>query len=668
MLSAIFLRVMSKKQKNQIGRARKSKSGSRKGSGASDRDFVGEKLVGILECSPKGYGFVAVKGREKDVFVAMSDMNGAMHGDKVEIGVISNRKGGGEGRVLRIAEHASPNVVGTFTGRGDYGYVTPDNARIGWDIYVAPQNTLKAESGEKVVVEILTRPADGSAEGKIVEILGNPDDKGVDILSVIRSYNLYETFPKGVEKEADATPDSVSADEKRGRRDFTADTVITIDGDDSRDFDDAVSLNFNGGVYTLSVHIADVAHYVKSGSKLDKEAFKRGTSVYFPDRVLPMLPPKLSNGICSLNEGEDRLTLSVVMEIDERGKVIKSVIKEGVIRSLHRMTYNKVAKILDGDEELCREYSDIVPMLRDMKVLSQILSNKRKRRGAIEFEIPESEIVLDEKGIAVDVKKKQSLISHKIIEEFMLVANETIAEFMFDRKSPFVYRAHEVPPPEKIEALEEFLSGLGIEFKHDEKAPKSSDFAVLLENLDERIAPVVNRVALRSMTKASYEAVNKGHFGLAAAFYCHFTSPIRRYPDLAVHRIIKDFLKNGNKAFSKYENSVAEIAAQSSERERLAEKAERDVDDMKKAEYMKDKIGQKFRGVISGVTEWGLFVELDNSVEGLIRTENLDGDGYQYNPRLMSLSNDASFYRIGDPVNVILESVNDARINFVLDK
>ncbi len=667
-MSAIFLRVMAKKQKKQLLRSRSKKGGSRNSVGAAEKNFDGEKLVGSLECSPKGYGFVVVKGREKDVFIAPTDMNGAMHGDKVEIDVISNVKGGGEGRVLRIIERADPNVVGTFTACGNYGYVTPDNSRIAWDIYVAPQNTQGALSGEKVVVEILTRPADGSAEGRIVEILGNPYDKGVDILSVIRAYHLYETFPKGVEKEADAAPDRVTAEEKRGRKDFTADKVITIDGDDSRDFDDAVSLRTEDGIYRLSVHIADVAHYVKAGGKLDKEAFKRGTSVYFPDRVLPMLPTKLSNGICSLNENEDRLTLSVVMDIDERGKVVKSVIKEGVIRSLHRMTYNKVAKILDGDKELCNEYADIVPMLKEMKVLSQILSNKRKRRGAIEFEIPESEIILDEKGIAVDVKKKQSLISHKIIEEFMLVANETIAEFMFDKKSPFVYRAHEVPPPEKIEALEDFLAGLGIEFKHDEKAPKSSDFAVLLESLDERIAPVVNRVALRSMTKASYEADNKGHFGLAAAFYCHFTSPIRRYPDLAVHRIIKDFLKNGNKAFSKYENSVADIAAQSSERERLAEKAERDVDDMKKAEFMKDKIGQKFRGVISGVTEWGLFVELDNSVEGLVRVEKLDGDNYKYDPRLMSLSNGANFYRIGDPANVILESVNESRINFILDK
>ena len=659
---------MTKKQKKQFGKSKKKSGGSRKSEKSFQSDFDGEKLIGTLECSPKGYGFVDVKDREKDVFISAGDMNGAMHGDKVEIGVISNFKGGGEGRVLRIVEHANPNVVGTFTAYMDGGYVRPDNSRISWDIFVSPKNKLDATHGDKVVVEIMTRPDRGKAEGKVVEVLGKDGEKGVDILSVIRSYDLYETFPKGVEKEAEATAEFVSADEKRSRKDFTQDLVITIDGDDSRDFDDAVSLRTENGIYILGVHIADVAHYVKAGSKLDKEAFKRGTSVYFPDRVLPMLPPKLSNGICSLNEGEERLTLSVTMYIDERGKVVKSSVKEGVIRSRHRMTYRKVAKILDGDEALCAEYADTVPMLKEMKVLSQILSNKRKRRGAIEFEIPESEIILDERGVAVDVKKRQSLISHKIIEEFMLVANETIAEFMFDRKSPFVYRAHEVPPPEKIEALEEFLEGLGIEFKRDEKAPKSSDFAVLLENIDERIAPVVNRVTLRSMTKASYEAVNKGHFGLAAAFYCHFTSPIRRYPDLAVHRIIKDFLKNGNKAFSKYENAVADIAAQSSERERLAEKAERDVDDMKKAEFMQDKVGQKFKGVISGVTEWGLFVELENSVEGLVRVEKLKGDNYVYNPRLMSLSNGANFYRIGDPLNVVLESVNESRINFILSE
>ncbi len=658
---------MAKKQKKQFGKNKK-RSGLRRSETAYEREFDGEKLVGTLSCTSKGYGFVIVKDREKEVFVAATEMNGAMHGDVVEIGVISNIKGGGEGRVLNIVERADPRIVGTFTSCAGYGYVRPDDARIAWDIYIAQNATLKAQDGEKVVVEMFSRPADGRAEGKVIEILGMPSDKGVDILSVIRSYNLYETFPKGVQKEAAEAPSAVSADEKRGRKDFTDELIITIDGDDSRDFDDAVSLSVNGDLYTLGVHIADVSHYVKAGSKLDKEALKRGTSVYFPDRVLPMLPTELSNGICSLNEGVDRLTLSVIMDIDERGKVVKSVIKEGVIRSKHRMTYKNVAAVLDGDEKLCEKYADVVPMLKEMKVLSQILSNKRKRRGAIEFEIPESEIVLDENGVAIDVKKRQSLVSHKIIEEFMLAANETIAEYMFDRKAPFVYRAHEVPPPEKIEALEDFLSGLGIDFSRDEKAPKSSDFAALLEDLDERIAPVVNRVTLRSMTKASYEAVNKGHFGLAAAFYCHFTSPIRRYPDLAIHRIIKDFLKNGNKAFSKYENIVADIAAQSSERERLSEKAERDVDDMKKAEFMRDKVGKKFKGIISGVTEWGFFVELDNSVEGLVRVEKLKGDNYVYNPRLMSLSNGASFYRIGDPVNVVLESVNESRINFDLSE
>ena len=660
-----FKKTMARKRKNTTEKRR----ASRKRTLGGGKDFLqgsdSERLVGTIECNPKGYGFVTVKGRDKDVFVSASDLNGAMHGDTVEISVISNIKDGGEGRVTAIIERADPRVVGTFVACSGYGYVIPDNLKIAREIFVAQNGIGLAKHDDKVVVEITDLTA-GKFSGKIVEVLGQADDKGVDILSIVRSYHLYETFPKGVVKEADNTPSAVTADEKNVRADFTSELVITIDGDDSRDFDDAVSLTKDGEIYRLGVHIADVSHYVKSGSKLDKEAFARGTSVYFPDRVLPMLPLKLSNGICSLVENEERLTLSVIMDIDERGKVVKSAVKEGVIRSRHRMTYNKVAAILNGDEALCKEYEDIVDMLKEMKVLSQILTNKRKRRGAIEFEIPESEIILDENGTVVDVRKKQPLISHKIIEEFMLVANETVAETMFDRKSPFIYRAHEVPPAEKIEALEEFLSGLGIEFKRDEKVPKPSDFAALLEKLDEKIAPVVNRVTLRAMTKASYEAVNKGHFGLAAPFYCHFTSPIRRYPDLAVHRIIKDFLKNGSKIFAKYENVVDDIALQSSERERLAEKAERDVDDLKKAEYMKDKIGQSFDGVISGVTEWGLFVELDNSVEGLVRIEKLAGDGFKYNPRLLSLSNGALTYRMGDSVTVTVESVNESRVNFLL--
>jgi ribonuclease R len=379
-----------------------------------------------------------------------------------------------------------------------------------------------------------------------------------------------------------------------------------------------------------------------------------------------MLPQELSNGICSLNEGVDRLCLSAVMDIDKSGKAVKHKITEGVIRSAHRMTYNNVAKILDGDTELCARYADLIPMLNLMKELAHILFSKRVRRGTVEFDLPECEVILDENGKTVDIRKHPRLLSHRIIEEFMLAANETVAESMYNLKSPFVYRSHEAPSSEKIEALKDFLGSLAIQFELKGDKPMPLDFANLLEGIDENLKSVVNRVALRSMSKAAYEPISIGHFGLAAEFYCHFTSPIRRYPDLMIHRIIKDYLKNGKQAFDKYRALTEEVSARSSERERGAERAERDVDDLKKAEFMADKIGESFEGIVSGVTEWGLFVELDNSVEGLIRTERLPGDSYLYNPKNLSLSNGASFFKIGDRLAVTVESVNKDKIAFIL--
>ncbi|MDR2202183.1 MAG: ribonuclease R [Clostridiales bacterium] len=487
-----------------------------------------------------------------------------------------------------------------------------------------------------------------------------------DYTRIFKEYKLYETFPQSVEKEANMLPDAVTERDRKGRRDFRDDLVITIDGDDSRDFDDAVSLYLlESGLWRLSVHIADVTHYVRAGTKLDKEAMHRGTSVYFPDIVLPMLPEKLSNGVCSLNEGVERLTLSVVMDIDKSGAVTRSSIKEGVIKSARRMTYSKVARILDGDAELTAEYGGIVPMLQDMRALAKILFDRRVRRGTIDFDVTESEVVMNADGSVKDVRRKPRLISHRIIEEFMLICNETVAEFMCGKKAPFVYREHADPSPEKVANLKEFLRSLNIAFNTDRDLTPA-DFAALLEKTPKKFAAAVNRITLRSMMKAGYSPVNKGHFGLAAAYYCHFTSPIRRYPDLLIHRIIKDYLKNGESAFARYSRVVAEAATLSSERERLAEKAERDVDDLKKAEFMRDKVGQRFDGAISGVTEWGLFVELDNTVEGLLRTEKLRGGPYEYNQKLHTLVCGKTVYRIGDAISVVVEYASGSKVGFKL--
>lgn len=623
-----------------------------------------KKLTGVLEGNPKGFAFFVCDDGGDDLFIPANALNGAMHGDRVEVAVTSHERGAGEARVVSVLERGFTTVVGTYEqGRG-YGFVTPDNPRISRDIYIPSTGSMGASAGQKVVCVIDEYPLDKKPIGHIEEVLGNPDDRGVDILSVIRSYGLREEFPMSVLKEARAVGQRLKPEDYTGRRDFRADKVITIDGDDSKDFDDAVSVEKIIGGYRLFVHIADVADYVREGSKLDKEAYKRGTSVYLCDRVLPMLPEELSNGICSLNEGEDRLTLSVIMDIDNEGGVRTSEICEGVIRSCHRMTYGNVAKILDGDSELCEKYGDILPMLKDMEKLADILTYKRKKRGAIEFDLSESKIVLDESGKAVDVMRYPIYKSNKMIEEFMLAANETVAERFARIKAPFVFRTHEKPSPEKLETLLNFLSAVGVTFRGDRLSPKPSDFATLLKSVPENLKPVINRVTLRSMMKAAYEPENKGHFGLAAKYYCHFTSPIRRYPDLAIHRIIKDYLKSGENCFKKYAVFATEASKQGSAREKVAESAERDVDDLKKAEFMSARIGEIYDGVISGVTEWGVFVELENSVEGLVRIGSLPDGNYVYNPDLLRLDSGSKSFALGDPMRIIVFEVDNSKITF----
>ncbi len=662
------IQAKAKSNKKQTGFGAAKKSGGagypKKKPGTSLSGY----LIGTIDSSTKGYGFLSVEGMDEDIFIPANAMNGAMHGDTVKALKTSSKRGGGEGEVVAVLERGYKTIVCSFVDNGGYFYAESDERKFAGDIAIAKNAALNAKNKDKVVVQITSYDTFKGIEGKVIEVLGQPDEKNVDMLSIIRAHNLYETFPKSVLAEADRQPDSVLPDEWQGRTDFTDCASITIDGEDSRDFDDAVYIEKLDGFYRLYVHIADVTHYVKFNSKLDKEAFKRGTSVYFPDLVLPMLPKKLSNGICSLNENVERLVLSCIMDIDGAGNTLRHKIAEGVIKSKHRMTYNKVFKILEGDTELNKQYADIAPMLKNMEELSKILFKKRENRGAVEFDLTESQIILDdETGKVKEITKKPRLNSHRMIEEFMLAANETIAAHMFSLQSPFVYRSHEAPPSEKLETLNDFLSAVGAEHDLSEK-PSPKEIAQLLKSAPENLAPVINRVALRSMSKATYEPVNNGHFGLAAEFYCHFTSPIRRYPDLCIHRIIKDYLHNGKSCFAKYEDFVAEASKVSSERERDAEKAEREVDDLKKAEFMSHKIGEKFEGTISGVTEWGFFVELENSCEGLVRTENLPGISYLYNPRTLSLSNGALTYRIGDKVKIIVESAAASRINFILDQ
>lgn len=658
-----------KKKSNGKNGAAKKRNGGKKY--AAEKDVVlaatdGE-ILGRIDASSKGFGFLVRDDGGEDLFVPARDMNTALGGDRVACVCTGHNRGAGEARVVRIIERANDSVVGIFRTEGSFGFVVADNSRLGSDVFIKSEKSGGAKNGEKVVAKIVDYASGRRPEGEIVEVLGYPDDAGVDVLSVIRSCDLHDTFPRGVVQECAAVPDFVPAEKIAGRKDYRDECIVTIDGDDSRDFDDAVTVRrTQDGGYRLGVHIADVAEYVRAGTKLDKEAYARGTSVYFPDRVLPMLPEKLSNGICSLNEGEDRLTLSVIMYIDNLGNIVRHKIREGVIRSCARMTYTNVAKILDGDEALRARYADIVPMLEDMKVLAALLRNKRTARGNIEFDIPECKVQVDENGHTVDVVRYEHLISHEIVEEFMLACNETVAEAFDRKKAPFVFRAHAVPPAEKMQTFIGFISALGLSYRGNVESPQSIDFARFLSALDTNVAGVVNRVALRSMSKATYEPKNAGHFGLAAPYYCHFTSPIRRYPDLLIHRIIKDYLHDGDKVFKKYATVAQEASKHCSEREKLAEAAERKVDDLKKADFMRGKIGEEYDGVISGVTEWGIFVELANTVEGLVRTENLPGDGYVFHPELFRLDSPTHTFRLGDAVHIRVDGVSGDRVSFLL--
>lgn len=631
---------------------------SKKGKYGKAEEFA---LVGIFSGHAKGFGFVTIEGREQDVFIPADKTKGAMDGDKVQIVIEGEARGKrAEGAVLRILEHANKTVIGFYQKNKNFGFVLPDNQKLGQDIFIPQGKDMGAVTGHKVIVRITDFGDDRKKpEGVITEILGHVNDPGVDILSIIKAYGLPEGFPDEVMVQVAGIPDEVDEEEKKNRLDLRHLQTVTIDGEDAKDLDDAISISKeNDDHYTLGVHIADVSHYVTENSPLDKEALKRGTSVYLVDRVIPMLPHKLSNGICSLNAGTDRLALSCLMEIDGKGNVIGHRIAETLIQVDRRMTYTAVnAIVTDRDPDVMEEYGDFVPMFDLMKELADILRERRKKRGSIDFDFPESKIILDEKGRPVDIKPYERNAATKIIEDFMLMANETIAEDYFWQELPFLYRTHDYPDPEKMKRLGTFINNFGYTIRTQNGEVHPKELQKLLDKIEGTPEEaLISRLTLRSMKQAKYTTVCTGHFGLAANYYTHFTSPIRRYPDLQIHRIIKENLRRGlsDRRFAHYDSILPEVAVQCSSMERRADEAERETDKLKKCEYMSKRIGKEYDGVISGVTNWGLYVELPNTVEGLIRVNDLTGDYFVFDEEHMELVGEMTrkSYKLGQKIRV----------------
>lgn len=627
-------------------------------------------IRGKLQAHPKGYGFLIPEDpRQPDVYIHANDMRGAMNGDTIMVRILS--KGVDtqrlEGEVARIVSRGNQQIVGTFQPHDGFGFIIPDDKRINRDIFVAKENYNGAVDGQKVVAEIIKYPEGrAAAEGRVVEILGHKDDPGVDILSIIRKYQLPEAFPEEVEAEAEQVPDVISESDLEGRRDLRHLPIVTIDGADAKDLDDAVYLErLENGNYRLYVSIADVGYYVKEGSPMDKEAYRRGCSVYLVDRVIPMLPRRLSNGICSLNPQVDRLTITCEMEFDPQAKIVRHDIYPSVIKTAARMTYDEVRQIVvDENPEVMQKYEHLKDMFFLMKELALKLREFRMQRGAIDFDIHESKILVDEDGKPIDIVKRERTIAEQIIEEFMLAANETVAEHFYWLRVPFIYRIHEDPDSEKLMAFMEFVTNFGYIVKGTGNKVHPRALQTLLEEIKgKKEETILSTMLLRSMKQARYEAESLGHFGLAAEFYTHFTSPIRRYPDLVIHRVIREVLINGSlneETIERLSEKLPDIARQSSDRERLAVDAERETDDLKKAEFMLDKIGEEFEGIVSGVTSFGMFVELDNTVEGLIRLSDMHDDYYHFHDRQMALIGErtSKVYRIGDEVKVRVARVN----------
>ena len=626
----------------------------------------GNYIIGTFTSHQRGYGFVTIEGEEEDMFIPAEDTGGAFHKDVVQITVSSAVTGRRrEGKVVKILSHGITQVVGTYENSKNFGFVVPDDPKINKDIFVPRERSKGAVSGHKVVAEITDYgKKDRKPEGKVVEILGHINDPGTDIISLVRAFALPVEFPTKVLNQAERVAKDVSTADMAGRMDIRDLLTVTIDGEDAKDLDDAITLSKEGDIYKLGVHIADVTNYVQEYSALDEEAKERGTSVYLVDRVIPMLPHTLSNGICSLNQGEDRLALSCMMDIDAKGRVVGHKIAETVVCVDRRMSYTAVKKILeDKDEKTIKEYQDFVPMFELMKELAAILRKKRMQRGSIDFDFPETKILLDDKGHPVEIKPYERNVATKIIEDFMLIANETVAEDFFWQQVPFVYRTHDNPDSEKIHKLATFINNFGysIHIGQDEVHPK--ELQKLLQKIEGSTEePLISRLTLRSMKQAKYSTISSGHFGLATNYYCHFTSPIRRYPDLQIHRIIKECLrgKMNDKRISHYDKILPEVAKHASDMERRADEAERETEKMKKVEYMSAHIGEEFEGVISGVTAWGFYVELPDTIEGLVHVTSLKDDYYDYSESTYELVGQITNhrYKLGQKVRVVVTATD----------
>ena len=640
-----------------------------------------QKLEGIFIANEKGYGFIEVEDDEKeDFFVPSKSTNGALDGDVVQFVMYKQKTNDrrAEAKVVKILRREKETVVGVFQKSKNFGFVVPDDKRFQTDIFISKKNSKNAKNLDKVVVKIIKYPTSTkNAEGEVIEILGGIDEAGVDMLSVIKEFNLPNEFPKEVLEEARSIPQRIYKKDFNGRRDLREERLFTIDGDDAKDLDDAVYVTKNkDGNYILNVHIADVSNYVKEGTELDREAVLRGTSVYMFDRVIPMLPTELSNGICSMNEGKDRLALSCTMEINDKGEVVSSDVYKSVVKVTKRMTYNNVNKIITGeDKKVLEKYKDYISDFKLMEELAHILKDRRMKQGYLNLDIPESKITLDENGVCINVSKYETTFANEIIEEFMLTANETIAEKFYWLEAPFIYRVHEVPDYEKIVDTNMFLASIGYKIKATKDNIKPKAFSDVLEKLKgTEYEKVISTLILRTLKVARYEAENKGHFGIASKYYCHFTSPIRRYPDLFIHRVISKYLDNGynvdEETLAELQRRAVRYADLSSEAERNAVKAEREAEDIKKAEFMEDKIGEEYEGVVSSVTNFGIFVELESTVEGLVRFENMGKDYFTYDEQKRMLIGEITkkTYKIGDTVKIRVIEANKLlrRISFEL--
>ncbi len=633
-----------------------------------------QRLTGKFCANEKGFGFISIDEEKEDIFVPSKSVNGALDGDTVQFIVYKQKEGDkkAEARIVKIVKREKETVVGTFQKSKNFGFVVPDDKSFNTDIFIPKKKCREAKNDDKVLVYITKYPSKGkNAEGEIMEILGNMNEAGVDLLSVVKEFGLNNEFPTEVLNYIETIPQKIEEKDIKNRRDFRKDRIFTIDGEDAKDLDDAIHVEkLENGNYKLDVHIADVSNYVKEDSVLDKEAVLRGTSVYMFDRVIPMLPFELSNGICSLNAGENRFALSCLMEIDEKGRVVSSDVCKSVIKVTERMTYTDVNKIINNeDEKVLKRYEPYIQDFKLMEELARILKDRRVTNGYLNLEIPESKIVLDKDGKCIDVHKYETTFANEIIEQFMLTANETIAEKFYWLEAPFIYRVHEEPDYDKIQETNKFLFNIGYKIKASKDNIKPKAFSEVLDKIKgTEYEKVISTLILRALKVARYESENKGHFGIASSYYCHFTSPIRRYPDLFIHRVISEYIKDDyNVPEEKLQDFTAKAnkyAETSSDCEKVATKAEREAEDIKKAEFMESKIGEEFDGIISSVTSFGMFVELENTVEGLIRFENMGGEYFNYDETFKKLigENSKKVYKIGDKVHIrVIEANKELR-------